>query len=258
MLYIYTLKDLNFRSAEVEALPLMRDIRKNIKFPISKEMLRLEFSKYFGAMEDLNVMQHSLKLIPEVMLQVVSLPKNSNIYEVISLQRAYTGLNEILQPLEKNILYTKEIIEWQDTFLEELATTLNKMPVMKTLEEKKQFDIAINKFCEKILRNNIDFVFNFYDIVNEAQVARLKDMTEAINQGAFFHITLEEHLKHLEIKEIKQRLPAYELDKVDDIARKINVIRKGVEIAYQNNFKIVEMSILLLAYVMGLKAHMKE
>lgn len=258
MLYIYTLKDLNFRSAEVEAIPLMRDIRRETKFPITKEMLRLEFSKYFGSMEDLNVMQHSFKLIPEVMLQVVALPKNTNIYEIISLQRAYTGLNEIIQPLEKNITYTKEIIEWQDTFLDELATTLNKMPVIETVEDKKLFDKTVSSFFEKMLRNNIGFVFNFYDIVNEAHTARLKDMTETIAQGAFFHISLEEHLKHLDVKEIRQRVQAHELEKVDDIARKINVIRKGVEIAYQNNFKMVEMSILLLAYVMGLKAHMKE
>jgi hypothetical protein len=132
------------------------------------------------------------------------------------------------------------------------------MPVMQTLEEKKQFDNTINQFFEKILRNNIGFVFNFYDVVNEAQVARMKDLIESINQGAFFHISLEEHIKRLDIKEIKCRIPPHEVDKVDEVARKVNVIKKGVEIAYQNNMKVVEMSILILAYVMGLKAHMKE
>jgi hypothetical protein len=257
MLYIYTFKDLNPKSAEIEALNLIRDVRRNVRFPVQKEYLKGEFSRYFGTMEDINVMTHALKILPEVMLEIVNLPKIEGLYEVISLQRAYTGLNEVIPALEKNVAYTKELIEWQDTFAEELAESLNMIPTMETIEQKKKFDLKAGGFFEKILRNNINFMFNHYDIINEAHVARLNDIQEILNEGAFFHFTLEEHLRHLNFNDIKRRIPQCELNKVDEVTRKINVIKKGVEIAYQNNFKVMEMSILLYSYIMGLKQYSK-
>ena len=60
---------------------------------------------------------------------------------------------------------------------------------------------------------------------------------------------MEEELKKLNFDRIRLRIAPEKLQEAEGIHEQIKVIRKGTERAYETNKRLVELSVILYAYV---------
>lgn len=253
MIYIHTLKDLNPKSAEIESVPLVREIKKANSLPLSEEKMMAQFSVFFVLNTDLDAMSNAVELIPAAIDDITRLSKTEGDFELINLHRAYSGLKEILEPLKNSLAYSREIFGWQELFVREMTALLNGIRSLRTQDEKKEHDRKISSVFEKVLRNKDEFLFNFGDVVNEAQLERITALAKSMNEGFFFHVKLEEHLKKQGLNIILQRFSPEQIENVNAITQKIMVIKKGIERAYEANMRMVNLAVTLYSYIKWLR-----
>ncbi|MFH1173909.1 MAG: hypothetical protein V1725_02140 [archaeon] len=249
MLYIHTLKDFNVRSADIEATPLIRELKQKTPPPFSEEQLWRQFAPYFVSASDREMMANALKMLGPVMQDVRTLiALNSPTYEAINLQRALAMLDELPRPLTNNLVFAEEIAQWQDGFNKEAATILNGIPAARTEGEKKELDLRLNGIFQKLLRHE-EFSFNYQDIIHEGPLNRIGDLHESLSTGFLFHVTLQEHLSKQTFNIIKGRIPVHELQPVEKITNDVLSIQQGIRRAYEGNMRMIEWALLLYAYV---------
>lgn len=252
MIYIHNLDDLNPKSAEIETTYLLREIKLNESIPLTQEKLRNKFLLFFVSKTDLDAMSQALRLVPSVLDEIVELSKTEGFYEKINLQRAYLALQEIPDALKRNLDYANGIFEWQESFIEKITGVLNKTQSLKTKDEQAACEKELDAFFEKILCSK-DFIFNYKGLISEGQLTRINNLLESISNGFIFHITIGEYLKKENFNTIKNRIPKEELAKVDAIIRKLVDIKNGVERAYSHNMRMINLALVLYAYVRWLK-----
>ena len=63
MLYIHKFPDLNGKSAEIESVPIIRDIKKNIALPFSKQKLEEYVTGCLISKAEIEVIESKLPLI---------------------------------------------------------------------------------------------------------------------------------------------------------------------------------------------------
>ena len=249
MIYIHQLKDLSTKTADIECTPLIREIKKGHSIPLREEEVSRQLIIDYVSKIDIEYMTKTQSLIPEAIDEIVELSEMGKDLEKINLKRAIEGLKEITEPMEKNTEYAKKLIEHQEQFAAKLTLLLNTIPELKTDQEKKDFDEKITAVFSRLLRNKKDFSFAYSDIINEEHTSRLHNMMESMNEGVFFHVKLEEHLNKEEGKDVVRRIPAAELDKVNSITKKITLIKEGVDRAYETNMRMVNMAVVIYAYI---------
>ncbi len=249
MLYIHELRDLNPKSAEIESVQLIRGIKSKNSLPLSEDMVRDNLSAFFVSKTDIDSMSRALDLINGTTNDIVLLSKATLNIEPINLQRACSGLQEIPNALRKNMNYAQKMLEWQDIVVGQVTTLLNSIRSLETDDEKKAFDKEMSAIFERTLRSKEDLSFKFEDIINEAHMARVKSLAEMMEKGSFFKVKLEEHLKKEDISSIIKRIPQEDIEKVEVIGRKMSEIRKGVERAYEHNMRMLNLAVVLYAYI---------
>lgn len=249
MLYIHNLQSLNPKSAEVEIIPLIRELKKRTPYPISPEKFGEQFYPLFVSNLDIENMKTALQNVEPTIEKVKNLIAEKNeVHEPINLQRTLQILNEMPAPLQENTQFAQEIMALQENFAAELTGVLNKIPQLKTMEEKKEYNNKLDQTFQKILRNNA-FTFNYKDVVNEAQLEHIKALSESMEKGYFFNVTLEEELKKMKFEELKLRIPQKKLEEAENIKKEIDTIKKGVERAYEVNMRMLNWAVILYAYV---------
>jgi Txe/YoeB family toxin of Txe-Axe toxin-antitoxin module len=254
MLYIHSLKDLNLKSADIESTPLIRELKKAVSFPVDSKTLREQLIQFFVSQIDLESITKSLEIIPQSIDDIKELSKTGKELELINIQRAVAGLNELPAPLQNSIAFSSDISGWQEQFVTELAEALNKIAVSKNPLERKEYEQKIGQMLERILRNKEAFSFMFCDIVNEAQTARINNLIESADKGVFFHVNLEEHLKKQDFEEISRRIAKEDIEKTRSIISKMQEIKKGVDRAYDINMRMINLAVILYSYVKWLRA----
>ncbi len=249
MFYLNSLKDLNQKSADMETIYMIRDLKKETPLPLSEEKMRDRFMTYFISENDKEAMQQSLEAIEPTMEAIKELLKEKDPdHEPVDLQRAIAMLSELHEPLQKNIEYATELSDWQKQFITEITAILNEIPRLKTKEEKAIYNKRLEEIFAKILRTN-EFKFNAKDIVSEAQVKAISGLNESMARGFFFHITLEEEIKKLNFDLIKSRIPDQKLERVDNIGKSVAEIKKGIDEAYKVNMRAANWALILYAYI---------
>ena len=109
MIYIHSLKDLTPKTAEVESVQIIRNIKSNPKVNLSRERLSENFSQFFIDSADFILIENSSRLINPTISSIKELIiTNDPLYESINLVRAITMLEELDEPLIKNIKYLKK------------------------------------------------------------------------------------------------------------------------------------------------------
>ena len=98
------------------------------------------------------------------------------------------------------------------------------------------------------------FGFNGFDIVNERQVEEFKALHESMLKGYLFHYSLEEELRKASFTDIRSRIPADRLKEVEEIHKEILEIQKGINIAYAANMRMVNLALVMYAYVKWLNS----
>lgn len=249
MLYIHKLSDLQMKSADVESVYLIRDIKQKIGFPIQAGKFEEYFSEFFVSETDLQLMEDSLVLLASTKEKVQALlAQQSDIFEHINLTRAIQILDMLPEGLHANILFCKEMKEWQEQFIMDASSFLNLVPKLRSKEERVMVNGKISSLFEKLLRND-QFSFHFWDIINESHTANLQGLLEGIQKGYLFHFTIEEELKKLDLNGIRNRLPTETIAMVEEIDGNLQQIDKGVKRAYDANMRMVNAALVLFSCV---------
>src|SRR3989344_3959542 len=248
MIYIHELKALNPKSAEIESVPIIREIKEKRRLPLSEEHILQDFVKFMVKESDIKLMENAAELIPHAIEEILNLSKSSQNTEQINLKRAHTDLQVMHDHLKINIDYARQIFAWQFPAIPQIAMLINKIPSLKTKEEKTRFNSEISPLFEMVLRNK-QFTLLFWDIIHEAHVESIKGIVQGIDEGVFFHKEVDEYTKRLGFSEIRKRLPQEELRMFDSIAAKIPEIKKGVDTAYDMNKRMVGFAVQLYSYV---------
>ena len=249
MLYVHKPTDLSRKAAEVESVYLIREAKTTVGFPLADQKVATAFAPYLLSAEDLENIKATYKLISPVTerLQKI-LGQADSLHEKVNLQRTLQILRNVPLNLINNLNFSQEILQWQDTFLQEVPLILNSVPKLRTKEEKIIMNQKISQWFEKILRNQ-QFMFNNLDIIHEGHKTNLGELSESMQNGFFFHVSLEEELKKLDFGTIKQRISAERLQEATEIETEILKINEGIEKTYQANLRLVHLAVLLYAYV---------
>jgi len=249
MLYIHKFPDLNGKSAEIESVPIIRDIKKNMPPPFSKQKLEEYVLDCLISKADIEVIESKLPLVePTINMVRELLIQKDHIHEPINLQRTIQILKTVSVPLLNNITYLKDIHLWQNESLNQAAELLNMIPKLNTKEEKIDVNEKINKIFEKILRNK-EMCFNGTDIIHEGHISNFGALSESLGKRFLFHTTLEEELKKLDFNSIKLRIPLEKLKEAGDIEKNVMEIRNVVEQTYNINMRMINYAVILYSCI---------
>jgi hypothetical protein len=249
MLYVHQLKDLTAKSADIESVFIIRELKQKTPLPLTEEKIGEYFSLFFVSESEKNAMARAYSLIDTTMQDIIQLAHmNDSELEPINLQRAINMLKEIPQPLLNNLNYAKEVSAWQEGLVKEFPHLITSIPHLKAQQEKVACNIKLNAIFEKLLRNN-EMAFAYKDVINEAHTSRMNDLSESMGKGFLFHIFLEEELKKLDFSKIKQRISPGKLEAVERIHARVNDIKKGVDAAYELNMRMVTWAINIYGYI---------
>jgi hypothetical protein len=249
MIYIHKLIDLNPKSADIESTLIIREIKKKIK-TLSEQQLQSDFSMFFMSETDHLAMDKALELVNPAIEEIKKIAEeNNDLYEQLNLKRAVSVLLEMPEPLKKNIEYATEINRWKDELVRDLIYVLKSLPAAKTQQEKIDYNKRISDIMAKILRKQDAFAYNYQGIINEAEVEHITSLHTSMEQGSFFHFTLQEELKKLKFEQIRSRIPSQDLQRVEKIKNMVFDIKNGVDRAYENNMRMVNLAVIIYSYV---------
>lgn len=249
MLYIHQLNHLSPRMADLESVYIVRELKEKMPFPLAGEKLEEAFCEFFISSSELQAMEGAVSLVEPTVEMIKALARlESSLYETVSLQRAIQALAPVTAALESNLAYLQQVQVWQATSSSGMTALLNQIPKLRTPEEKLRVNDEIKSLFQFLLRNQ-GFVFHASDMVHEGPVAQVNGLVESMQKGFFFHVSLEEEYQKVDFNTIKRRVPAEELQRVEEIEQNILKIKKAVDAAYNANMRMVNLSVILYSYV---------
>lgn len=251
MLYIHQLKDLTPKSADIEVIPVIREIKTRTPYPLREENVKDYLELFFVSESEKKHMERALEQILGAVSDIQALLNLKDPdFEPVNLQRAINMIKEIPPFLLTNLNFARDIGEWQEGFVAEFAPLFNIIPNLKNKgqEEKVAVNNKLNTIFEKLLRSN-EFNFNYKDVVSEGQKSRMTDLSESMAKGFFFKVLLEEEIKKQNFELIRSRIPGEKLRKVDFIRMKVDDIKKGVDAAYDFNFRMINWALVVYGYI---------
>ncbi len=250
MLYIHKLADFHRKTADVESVYIVRELKQKMKLPLTELQLNESFADFFISDLDKEAMEAALNLVPVTIEKVKNLlQRDDPLHEKVNLFRTLQILEAIPEPLFNNIVYTMDILDWQKQFLGEASIVLNAMPKMtRSREDQKACNDRLGALFQKILRND-GLLFNSNGVIHEKHLSEMTGLLEGMAKGYFFHVTLEEELQKQDFSRIKTRIPSAEMQLVLDIENDLNLIMKGVKRAYDSNMRMVNCALMLYSYM---------
>lgn len=246
MLYVHELGALSPKVAEVECVPIIRKLRAEHNYPLTMADIRSEFTKFFVSENEIIAMQRALSQIPLTAQAILGLAQSGDpLYEMQNIQRSLNMLNEVPLALIANIDYANKLLAWQESSLDEILSIMNSIPHIETDEQRSMINDAISNVYAFLLRNDQRFGMHYIDIIGEAQKARLDNLMESMEQGFFFKISLENQLKRTHFSDIIEHVPKENFVRVESIYSQLELIKRGVDIAYNANLRAVEWALIL-------------
>lgn len=249
MLYIHQLKDLTQKSADIESVFIIRELKQKTPLPLTELKVMNYFSLFFVSESEKNAMNRAYSLIDTTIQDILQLGKLEDPdFEPVNLQRAINMLKEIPDPLINNLNYAKEIGAWQEEMSKEFAPLLNTIPHLSSQQERVACNNRLNSIFEKLLRTK-DMAFNYRDIIYEAQTSRMANLNESLTRGFLFRTLLEEEIKKHDFNIIKHRIAPAKLEAVERINARAAEIKKGVDAAYEVNMRMLVWGLNIYAYI---------
>jgi hypothetical protein len=249
MLYIHQLNHFTPKAAEVESVYLIRELKDKTPMPFNAQQMENYLGEFLVSTTERETIKEGLVIIDSIIRDIQQIfLRNNALYEKINLQRAMQILKEMPPALRSNVMYMDGIINWQKNFIPETAALLNTIPKLKSMEDKLKYNEKIKEIFERLLRGK-EFVFNYSDIVSEAHVANINGLYEGMAKGFFLHISLEDELKRINYETLKMKLPAETIEELERIKERIGTVKRAVDGAYQTNMRMVNLSLILYAYV---------
>jgi hypothetical protein len=249
MLYIHRLSDLNPKSAEIESTLIIRELKRKIKLPITKEIIEGELQTIFISDTDSQSISNAISLINPTADEINKIfDKNDPLYEPINMKRAMDILREMPDPLFANLNYAEYLKNWKQNFIAEFVDILNNIPKLTKKEDQEAYNKKLNDIFEKLLRRQ-DLFFNSAGLINEANIEHIEALNSSMENGFLFHILLEEEIHKVKFSIIRNRIPKDELAIVESLKQKIATIKDGIDRAYAHNLRIVQLAVILYSYI---------
>ena len=253
MIYIHKLDQLSPKLADIEVVPIIREIKLKIKIPLAKEEIIHTFTPYFVQEQDISTLEHSLEVVTLALQELKKLYDEKNpLYEQVNIARAMKMIQEIPGPLQQNLLYAKFLSQNKNLVLDEIFTILTSLPHCTTFEEKTALNHKISVLLTSLLRSD-GFRFNCTDLVTEVHTSRIQDLSTMLADGLLFHIKIDEELNKVGFETIQLRIPKDRLLISERIRSQILEIKKGVDKAYKTNMLTIQFVLLLYSYIKVLK-----
>ena len=158
-------------------------------------------------------------------------------------------LNEVPIALMNNIAFTRAILTWQESALDEILAILNSIPHIQTDEQRKIINDGLSAVYGKLLRNDQRFGMHYIDIIGEQQMSRMSNLIESMEQGFLFHISLENQLKRTHFTDIIEHVPKDAFIKIESIYSQIEIVKRGVDAAHACNIRMVEWALVLYSFM---------
>ncbi|MBI2151776.1 hypothetical protein HYU21_03575 [Candidatus Woesearchaeota archaeon] len=249
MLYIHKLNQLHHKTADIESVYLIRELKQKTPYPIQAQLLHNYISNYFVSPSDRQSILSAVEMLPKVIEKIEEISaRQDELYEAANLHRSLQLIRDLPLALLNNLQYMDELAAWQQNLALQATQTLNSIPRLYTSEEKASCNEKLNQIFQKILRHS-EFFFNPQGIIHEGPLADIQGLSESLQRGYLFHVTLEEELKKLSFEQIKLRIPTNNLSEALQLEENVNIIKRGVESAYQNNMRTVNLALILYSYV---------
>ncbi len=256
MLYVHKLNQFNQKAAELESVYLIRELKQKTPFPFQDAQIQELLSEFLVSDTDKAHIEQALPIIEPTLELVNKLVNEKNeIHESANCIRTAQILRELPVPIQNSLLYVYDLHNWQKQFTQEITPLLNSLNKLRTPEQKNLANSRLKDIFKKILRND-EFVFKYPDLVNEGEVAAVDGLIESLDRGFLFHYSLEEELKKASFADIRRRLPAQHLEEAEKIRQNMLIIKRGVDRAQQVNMRMINLAIVLYAYVKWLTSQM--
>lgn len=253
MLYIHKLSDLNVKSAEIESIQVVRSIRQHESSP-TQENLGSHLAGNFITEADVSVIEQAISLLQPTTARLNELLLSKNpVHESVNIVRSIQGLAQVSNNLSNSLNYARDMMSLQQGIVSGVAAVLNSVPFLRTAAEKSEANAALSRYFELILRSK-DLSFNYREIISEGHTLLIRDLLESFRNGYLFHFTLEDEIKKANFDAIKPRIPARFLDESGQLASNIDVIKDGVDRAYDINLRMISQSIVLFSFIKWLMA----
>src|SRR3989338_5225140 len=122
MLYIHKLSDLSSKTADVESVYLIRELKQKTPYPFNSQLLGDYFSDFSLSTTDKDAIDVALQLIDPAIIEMQNmLMERDPIHEEVNIQRAIQILMEIPPALRNNQEYISEMMALQSQFPSEVA-----------------------------------------------------------------------------------------------------------------------------------------
>ena len=117
MLYIHKLSNLAPKTADVESVYLIRELKQKTPYPLTEQAVSDYFSELMLSTTDKEQIEHALSLVQPTIeeFQQLLLEKDT-VLEVINIQRAIQVLQEMPEALRANLIYLMAMMHWQCAF----------------------------------------------------------------------------------------------------------------------------------------------
>jgi hypothetical protein len=247
-IYIHELQRLEPKAAEIESVRLVREIKRVNSYPITEQKLLAHLSKYFARQLDLDTMAYSISKLEPALKEISVFNSSDTLLEPLNIKRSVGILKEVDTALKNNLQYGMQMMALQQVMIPELVKAMNSLHDSKNAGEMIACNDRFSNIFEAILRND-KFALRHDDLIFEAPRAHISDLTRMIPNGYFFHILLEEEIRKAHFDEWKSRLPKSMVAQSDRIGQYAIEIEKGVDAAYQMNMRMINLALLLYAYV---------
>ncbi len=256
MLYIHKLNQFNQKAADLESVYLIRELKQKTPFPFNDTQIQELLAEFLVSDTDKTLIDQALPLIePTLAIANKMVEEKNELHESANCIRTTQILRELPIPIQNSLLYVYELHNWQNQFTKEITPLLNSLSKLRTAEQKIFANQKLKDMFKKILRGD-EFVFKYPDLVNEGEIAAVDGLIESLDKGFLFHYSLEEELKKISFTELKRRIPQTHLDEAEQIRQNLLQIKKGVDRAYQVNMRMVNLALIMYAYVKWLTSRM--
>ncbi len=249
MLYIHKLSQFNQKASDLESVYLIRELKQKTPYPFQDAQIQELLSDFLVSDTDKAHIEQALPIIEPTLELVNKLVEEKNeIHESANCIRTAQILRELPVPIQNSLMYVYEVHNWQKQFTQEITPLLNSLSKLRTPEQKNLANSRLKDMFKKILRND-EFVFKYPDLVNEGEIAAVDGLIESLDRGFLFHYSLEEEIKKSSYTDIKRRLPAQHLEEAEKIRANMLIIKRGVDRAQQVNFRMINLAVVLYAYI---------
>jgi len=246
MIYILTPKDFNQKLADIEAVPMIRELKKRLAYPFSPDEIEAHIGVHFLTDDEHLKMKSAFEKIAPLRNLLCGCAGEDSQFVKINLKRAVDVLTRVEPHLAGTMQYALRLREHKCLISNSFAGVLNTITSTKDPAVLAGCNQHLNSIFSCVLRCT-DMRYETAGIVDEGEVSSISSLYEGINSGSLFPVSLEDEIKKTGFSEKRSAIPKDQLELNNSILAEIDAIRAGVKTAYIHNIRMMSVAMVLYA-----------